>query len=474
MNFKELTIEKARKALNSGEISSVELRRLSFDVIKEKDRDINAFLNIFKEDSLREAEEADKRIKEGEANILTGIPIAVKDNILIKDRIATAGSKILENYTSAYDATVTKKLKSAGVVFIGKTNLDEFAMGASTENSAFFPTKNPNDLTRSPGGSSGGSAAAVAANMCLAALGSDTAGSIRQPASFCGVVGMKPTYGNVSRFGLIALGSSLDQIGPLTKTVKDARLLYEAIRGHDPMDATSLLDTNKEPSKKSIKDLKIGVPKEYFNIKGLDARVAELVKKSIDWFGSQGAGIEEISLKNSSLGVPTYYVLLPAEASSNLARYDGVRYGLSDRSNNLIESYLKTRGKGFGIEPTRRIMTGTYVLSAGYFDSYYKQAKIARELIKEDFKKAFKNVDIIMTPTTPTTAFKLGEKVKDPLAMYAEDVFTVSVNIAGLPAISIPCAKINDLPVGLQMISPWQREDLLFDVGEFFESNYNS
>ncbi len=467
MDFKDLTIEKAQKLLSGGEVTAEELAEESLEKI-EKKGDLNAFLDIYGDKARLMAKEADERLKKGDRAPLLGIPLAIKDNILVKDEKATSASKMLENYKASYDAEVIKKLRAQGAVFVGKTNLDEFAMGTSTENSAFGPTKNPHNTERVPGGSSGGSAVAVAADMCLGALGSDTGGSIRQPASFCGVVGMKPTYGRVSRHGLMALGSSLDQIGPLAKTVRDAEIIFYAIKGRDSLDATSFIEEKKTTDKK-IEDLTIGVPKEYFEVDGLNEKVKEKVQNAINWFQKKGAEIKEINLPYSKYGLAVYYIIMPAEASSNLARYDGIRYGFSSRKEKLLESYLSTKGEGFGPEPIRRIMIGTYVLSAGYYDAFYKKAKAVQAMVKDDFKKSFKDVDVIMTPVSPTTAFKLGEKVQDPLQMYAADIFTVPLNIAGLPGMSVPCGEVNGLPVGLQIISSWGEEDLLFKVGDFYE-----
>ena len=408
-----------------------------------------------------------------EISALSGIPMAVKDNILVEDVRCTAGSKILENYIAPYDAQVVKKLKEKEVVILGKTNLDEFAMGSSTENSAFGSTRNPHDLTRVPGGTSGGSAAAVAANLCSFALGSDTGGSIRQPASFCGVVGLKPTYGAVSRFGLIAFASSLDQIGPLTKTVEDARIVFEAISGKDPLDSTSV-EINLKSEILSLKSIKIGVPKEYF-IKGIDPEVEKVIKAAIKKYEEMGAKIEEVSLPHTEYALPCYYVIVPSEASANLARYDGIKYGYSKISNlksqisNLLDVYLKSRGEGLGAEVRRRIMLGTYALSAGYYEAYYLRAQKVRTLIRKDFDRAFEKVDAIFTPVSPTPAFKLGEKIDDPLTMYLSDIFTVSVNLAGLPALSLPVGKARKLPVGLQIIGKPFEENKILEIGEIFE-----
>ncbi len=472
MNFENLTIKTAREGLDKKDFSSRELTEYYLGVIKEKDPEIHAFLNVFEKGALTMADEADQMIATDASQPLTGIPLAIKDNILIKNSRATAGSKILENYIAAYDATVTKRLRAQGAVFLGKTNLDEFAMGSSTENSAFGPTKNPLDLTRTSGGSSGGSAAAVASGMALGALGSDTGGSIRQPASFCGLAGLKPTYGSVSRYGLVALASSFDQIGPLAKTVRDAEIIYGAIAGRDELDSNTLNKPSAPDRTFNIKELAIGIPKEYFAAEGLDKKVKEKVEKAVKWFGEQGAKLKEISLASSPAGLATYYILMPAEASANLARYDGVRYGFSAPDEGLWQQYRASRGLGLGPEPRRRSMIGTYVLSAGYYDAYYKQAKVVQALIREDFEKAFSEVDLIMTPTSPTVAFLLGERVQNPLEMYAADIFTVPLNIAGLPGLSVPCGDVENLPVGLQIIAPWQQEANLFATGKFFEENY--
>jgi aspartyl-tRNA(Asn)/glutamyl-tRNA(Gln) amidotransferase subunit A len=407
---------------------------------------------------------------------LTGIPLAIKDNILVKDEICTAGSKILENYVASYDATVIARLKRAGAVVLGKTNLDEFAMGSSTENSAYGPSKNPHDISRVPGGSSGGSAAAVAADLCLGALGTDTGGSIRQPAGFCGVVGLKPTYGAVSRFGAMALGSSLDQIGPMAKTVYDAALLFDVISGHDPLDSTTAKETATDRTPElDVKDLRIGLPKEYFEAEGLNREVKEMVMKAALWFEKQGAKIKEVELPHTKYALASYYIIQPAECSANLARYDGIKYGRRTGEPtdelDLLSVYTKTRGQFFGLETQRRIMLGTYALSAGYYDAYYLKAQQVRALIKNDFAEVFQEVDVIFTPTSPTTAFKLGEKTSNPLEMYAADIFTITANLAGICGLAVPCGKLKELPVGLQILGPWFGESMIFKVGEFYEKN---
>lgn len=451
------TISGAHELLEKREISSVDLTKAYLNEIEKKDKEIHAFLSVHSEYALAQAEEVDKKIASGdELGLLAGVPCAVKDNILVDGLPATAGSKILATYRATYDATVISRLKKAGAVILGKTNLDEFAMGSSTENSAFGPTKNPLDPTRVPGGSSGGSAAAVAAGEAVWSLGSDTGGSIRQPASFCGVVGVKPTYGAVSRYGLIALASSLDQIGLFARTIEDAAIIFEAIAGPDPFDSTSspraqyqgISVTSKQES--VISNLKIGVPKEYFG-QGLDPQVEKAIRDAIKRFEDLGAKVSEISLPHTSYALACYYIIMPAEVSANLARYDGIKYGFSE-GKQLQDRYFETRGRGFGDEARRRIMLGTYVLSAGYYEAYYAKAQRVRRLIRQDFEDAFKKVDLIFTPTSPTLPFKFGERTQDPLSMYLADVYTVSVNLAGVPAISIPCGTVNGLSVGLQII----------------------
>ena len=477
MNLSKLTIKEAHKLLEGKEITSVELVEAHFNEIKKRDKDIHAFLSLSEEEALQAAKKVDERISRGEPiEMLAGIPAAVKDNILIRGGKTTAASKILENYVAPYDATVIKKLKEEETVFIGKTNMDEFGMGSSTENSAFGPTKNPVDLERVPGGTSGGSAAAVKAGFCVYALGSDTGGSIRQPAGFCGVVGFKPTYGAVSRHGLIAMASSLEQIGPITKTVDDAALVFEAIRGRDELDSTSV---NREwedyfNSPVDLEEIKIGVPREYFT-HGLNPEIEKNIKSVISKLEKEGAKIEEISLPYSEWALATYYIIMPAEVSANLARFDGIKYGYStinkeEKIQNLFDVYLKSRGKGFGAEVRQRIMLGTYILSAGYYDAYYTRAQKVRRLIKQDFDRAFKEVDVIITPTSPTTAFKFGEKTQDPLSMYLADVYTVSVNLAGVPAISLPSGEINGLPIGLQLIGKNFDDVKLLKIAKIIET----
>ena len=465
----ELTGMLENRELSARDIHDSVYRRI--DAVEGK---IRAYVTITKEKALAMAEQADKEIATGNKKTLSGIPIAIKDNMCTRDILTTCSSKILSNYIPPYESTVTTKLLENGYVLSGKTNMDEFAMGSSTENSGFQTTRNPWDTSRIPGGSSGGSAAAVAADECIAALGSDTGGSIRQPASFCGVVGMKPTYGRVSRYGLVAFASSLDQIGPITKNVTDAALLMKIISGRDPHDSTSapveVPDFISELGK-DIKGLRIGIPKEYF-IEGIDPEVEKSVRDAIKHFETLGAVPLEISLPHTNYAVAAYYVLATSEASSNLARYDGVKYGFRADSKDLLDMYMNTRAQGFGPEVKRRIMLGTYTLSSGYYDAYYKKAQQVRTLIKNDFENAFRTVDLIVTPTSPTPAFKLGEKTDDPLQMYLADIFTISVNLAGVPAISTPCGfTTNNLPVGLQLIGKHFDEASLLQASYAFEQS---
>lgn len=470
MDIKNLTIVQAHELLMSKKVSVLELLEATLKEA-ENTRDLNAYLELFS-DVRTQAEVAQKMIDGGTATMLTGIPLAMKDNILIKGKIASASSKMLEHYTATYDAFVTRKLREAGAIFVGRTNMDEFAMGGSTENSAFGPTKNPHDSSRVPGGSSGGSAAVLAAGAALGSLGSDTGGSIRQPAAFCGVVGLKPTYGTVSRSGLIAMASSLDQIGPFSKTVEDAKILFDAIQGHDPMDSTSYPENFAKQNLKKPKV--IGVPFDFVRSEGVDARVLKNFEDSLEKMKSLGYEIRDISIPSLAHGLSVYYILMPAEVSSNLARLDGVRYGYHADGANLLEDYMRSRGEGFGPEVRRRILLGTYVLSSGYYDAYYGRACAVREVLRQDYKKAFEGVDLIATPTTPTPAFKIGEKSSDPLAMYLADIFTVPINIAGVPAISVPCGFVEEegknLPLGIQFIAPDFGEEALFSVGKDFES----
>ena len=476
----DLTIKKFRDGLLAKKFSALEVAQAYFARIKEQDKKVHAYLSTAEESALKEAEQVDLMVAKDEPiGPVAGVPLAIKDNILIQGLPATAASKILEKYVASYDAGVIKNLKSGHAIFLGKTNLDEFAMGSSTENSAFGPTHNPHDLTRVPGGTSGGSTAAVADHMALGALGSDTGGSIRQPASLCGVVGMKPTYGAVSRSGVIAMASSLDQVGPIAKTVEDAAILFKAIAGRDPMDATSAdmphSERSAEPKLEVVRELKIGLPEEYF-VPGTDAVVSAAVEETIEKLKTLGLTFKKVSLPHAKYALPCYYIIQPAEVSANLARYDGIRYERNTRGEskvmNLKDLYLETRGKGFGIEPKRRSILGTFVLSSGYYDAYYEKAQRVRQLIKQDFDEAFKKVDVLLTPTSPTPAFKIGEKADDPLAMYLSDIFTVSVNLAGLPGISIPTKQnwaAGELPIGFQLIGKKWHEADIFGIGQFYE-----
>jgi aspartyl-tRNA(Asn)/glutamyl-tRNA(Gln) amidotransferase subunit A len=468
IDLKNLTIQKARKSLDTKEFSAVDLASAYLAEIEKKNKELNAYLEVY-DDVLEQAKKADERIAKGESQPLLGIPLAIKDVILIEGRKVSAASKILENYTATYDATVIAKLKKTGAVFLGRTNTDEFAMGGSTENSAFGVTRNPHDLSRVAGGSSGGSVVAVAANMALGALGSDTGGSVREPASFCGIVGMKPTYGRVSRYGLIAMGSSLDCIGSIAKNTEDAKIIYDAISGPDVLDSTSIADTTF--SKISPKKV-IGVPWSLINAEGVDQKVQENFKESIKKLEKLGFKIKDISIKNIDLALATYYIIMPAEASTNLARFDGVRYGLHKDGKNLLEDYKLTKGHGFGKEVRRRILLGAYVLSAGYYDAYYGKAQIARDELKKEFAKAFAEVDLIATPTAPFVAWKIGEK-SNPLSVYLADIFTITANMVGVPAISIPSGfseiEGKKMPLGIQFMAPHFQEDLLFEIGKKFE-----
>ena len=464
MDLSTLTISEARRALDAKEYSALELTNAYLDAIAKKDGEIHAYLEVWADSAREEAKAADAMIARAESQPLTGIPIAVKDNILIEGRVAGAASKILENYTASYDATVTQKLKQQGVVFLGRTNMDEFAMGASTENSAYGPTRNPHDTSRVPGGSSGGSVAAVAAGLALGALGSDTGGSIRQPAGFCGVVGFKPTYGAVSRYGLIAMGSSLDQIGPAAKSVADAKTMFEAIVGRDPQDSTSIEYVKATKPLKKV----IAVPRAYL-AEGIDADVLAAFERTLEQLRGQGYEIRDVEMPNLSYSLAVYYIVMPAEASTNLSRFDGIRYGHSVQAEAIQDVYTKSRGEGFGPEVRRRILVGTFVLSSGYVDAYYRRARSVRELIRKDFERVFLDADAVALPTSPSPAFKIGEK-SDPLSMYAADIFTVSVNLAGVPAISVPGGTVQrdgkNLPVGFQLIGTWGGEETLFAIGK--------
>lgn len=467
MNLYELTAHQLLDLYKKGGVTPKAAHSSLINRINALDKNIKSFVRTFE-------------LSDGnQKGVLSGIPVAIKDNICINGELTTCASHILDGFRPPYDATVITKLKKAGAILLGNTNMDEFAFGSSTENSFYGPTHNPWDLERVPGGSSGGSAAAVASDQTIMALGSDTGGSIRQPASFCGVVGLKPTYGRVSRYGLVAFGSSLDQIGPLTKDVKDNALLLSVIAGYDPNDSTSIDAPVPDYTKSLVKDvkgLKIGIPKEYF-IEGIDEEVKNAIWEAINLLKSQGAEYKEISLPHTEYAVPTYYIVATSEASSNLARFDGVQYGLRSKTakkeySALIDMYFKTREDGFGKEAKRRIMLGTYALSAGYYEAYYLRALKVRTLIKNDFDKAFKNVDCIITPTSPTAAFKIGEKMEDPLSMYLSDIFTISANLAGIPGISIPCGFTkNNLPIGLQILAKPFDEEMLFRVAYTYEQS---
>jgi len=468
MDIKDLTIKKARELLDKKEISAKELTNSCLENIENKNKELNVFLEVY-DDVLKSAEDAQKIIDAGNSKELTGIPIALKDNLLFKGKKVSSASKILENYRAIYTATSVQKLIDQSAVLLGRTNMDEFAMGSSTENSAFGVTKNPLDSSRVSGGSSGGSAASVAGNMALGAIGSDTGGSIREPASFCGLVGLKPTYGSVSRYGLMAMGSSLDIIGPITKTVTDTEIIFNAIKGKDKMDSTSI--EIKKLKDLKIKKLKIGVPYHLIDQDGISDEIRKNLNDSIEKFKLLGFEIENIKLPNVDKSLAVYYIIMPAEVSSNLSRFDGIKYGLSVDGKNLLDVYKKSRGQGFGKEVRRRIILGTYVLSSGYYDSYYGKAMLARKIIGDEFDSAFKKVDAILTPTTPFPAWKIGEK-KSPLENYLADIFTVSANIVGCPAISLPSgfSKIDgkDLPLGIQLMSPHMSENVLFEIGKYF------
>ena len=474
MSLAQLTLHDAADRLRKREFTAVELTEAVYERIAETEPRVSAYLTLAHDNALEDAARADQMLKQNRGGPVLGIPLAIKDNFLTKGLRTTCASKILGDFIPPYDATVIGKIRSAGAVIIGKTNLDEFAMGSSAENSAFFPTHNPWNLERIPGGSSGGSAAAVAADECTAALGTDTGGSIRQPAACCGVVGLKPSYGRVSRYGIVAFASSMDQVGPITKNVRDNALLLEAIAGHDPADSTSVNSTVPAYSDMlggDIKQVRIGVPKEYF-ASGVAVEVGDAVRKAIGELEKQGAVIEDISLPYTDYAVAVYYIVATAEASSNLARYDGMRYGHRAHARDLLNTYTLSRAEGFGAEVKRRIMLGTYVLSAGYYDAYYLKAQKVRSLIKQDFEAAFKRCDLIATPTAPTTAFRLGEKIQDPLQMYLSDVCTISINLAGLPALSLPCGFDRDgMPIGLQLIGKHFDEATILRVAHSYEQS---
>lgn len=476
MDLCQLTIHELHDLLKKKEITSREATEAFYRRVKEVDGKIQAYLILTEEEAFREADQVDRKISKGETiGDLAGVPIGIKDILCTKGIPTTCGSKILEGYIPFYDGTVVKKLKEHHAVILGKLNMDEFAMGSSTENSGFQITHNPWDLERIPGGSSGGSAAAVAADECMAALGTDTGGSIRQPASCCGVVGLKPTYGRVSRYGLVAFASSLDQIGPITKDVEDCAIMMNAISGYDPYDSTSVhreVPDYKQSLIKDVKGIRIGIPKEYF-VAGMDPDVEKTVNAAIDHFKKSGANVQSVSLPHTEYAVAIYYIIATAEASSNLARYDGVKYGFRSKGySDLLEMYSQTRAGGFGKEVKRRIILGTYVLSAGYYDAYYRKASQVRTLMKNDFEEAFQKVDVIIAPTAPTPAFRIGEKTEDPLQMYLSDIHTIPVNLAGIPAITIPCGFSRDtLPIGLQIMGKHFDEGKLLRVAYAFEQS---
>ena len=461
--------------LQAGEVSSVELTRYFLERIKNCDDKLNSFITVCEEQAMKEAEAADERLKAGDAPALTGVPIAHKD-IFCTDGVKTScASKMLDNFISPYDATVVRKMREAGVVMLGKTNMDEFAMGSSNETSYYGAVKNPWDLNRVPGGSSGGSAAAVGARIAPAATGTDTGGSIRQPAALCGITGLKPTYGRVSRFGMIAFASSLDQGGPMGQSASDCALLLNAMAGFDEKDSTSIEKDVPDYSAdldKPLDGLRVGLPKEYFEHKdgGMDAEVEALTKAALEQYKALGAELVDIELPNSNLSVPVYYVVAPAECSANLSRFDGVRYGhRCEDPKDLNDLYTRSRGEGFGAEVQRRIMVGTYALSSGYYDAYYLKAQQLRHLISDDFKKAYEKVDVIMAPATPETAFNIGEKSDDPISMYLSDIFTIAVNLAGIPAMSIPVGFANGMPVGMQIMGNYFEEARLLNVAHKYQ-----
>jgi aspartyl-tRNA(Asn)/glutamyl-tRNA(Gln) amidotransferase subunit A len=468
----ELSIHAALAAMRGGELSAVELTNAYLQRIERVDGAVQAYLTVTAEDARAAAAEADARRARGDDAPLLGVPIALKDIFCTRGIETTCASRILKGFVPPYDATVAERLRSAGAVLLGKTNMDEFAMGSSTENSAFMPTRNPWDLGRVPGGSSGGSAAAVAAGMAAASLGTDTGGSIRQPAALCGVVGMKPTYGRVSRFGVIAFASSLDQVGPFARTVPDCALMLNVIAGRDPRDSTSLPDPVPDyvaATGAGLEGLRVGVPDEYF-VSGMEPGVEASVRRAIDTLTELGARVDTVSLPHTQHALSVYYLIAPAEASANLARYDSVKYGYRvENPESVLDSYLRTRGEGFGPEVKRRIMLGTYALSAGYYDAYYVKAQKVRTLIKQDFDRAFERFDVLVAPTSPSVAFPFGAKTQDPLSMYLSDVCTLPVNLAGLPGLSLPCGLSAGLPVGLQLIGPPLGEEVLFRVAAAYE-----
>jgi aspartyl-tRNA(Asn)/glutamyl-tRNA(Gln) amidotransferase subunit A len=469
----ELTINEAARHLRLGSFSAADLVTAHVQRIERLDHQVKAYLRFTPELWEQQADQADRRIRAGEAGPLTGIPMAVKDVLCVRGVETTAGSKILRGFRPPYTGTAVSRLFEAGAVMLGVTNCDEFAMGSSTENSGYFPTRNPWSLDRVPGGSSGGSAASVAAGEAIFSLGTDTGGSIRQPAALCGVVGMKPTYGRVSRYGLIAFASSLDQIGPFARSVDDAALVLSVMAGHDPLDATSSDRPGNEVLNNyggGVKDMRLGVPREYYDVQGIEPGVKAALDKAIKVLRDQGAEIVDVSLPHTDYGLAAYYIIAPAECSSNLARFDGVRYGASEvDAPNITEAYMRTRRTGFGPEVRRRVMLGTYALSSGYYDAYYLKAQKVRTLIKRDFDEAFQKCDAVISATSPTVAFPLGAKTQDPISMYLCDVLTLGGNLAGLPGISVPCGLSEDLPVGLQVLGPQWGENLVLRVARAYE-----
>lgn len=468
IDLKNLTIEKAHESLKAGDYTVSDLVNVYLGVIKEKNGRINSYLEIYNDLDIQ-IKKAEEMFRDGTATMLTGIPISLKDNILFEGHIASASSKILENYKATYDSFVVEKLKKQGVVFLGRTNMDEFAMGSSTETSAYGVTRNPLDETRVPGGSSGGPAASLASDMALAALGTETCGSIRQPASFCGLVGLKPTYGAVSRSGIISMGSSLDQVGPFGKNVNDVEILYNAITGYDVKDSTSIPNEMRNFKKAPIRK-RIAIPREFLNGEGIEGEVLKNFEESCEKLKKVGYELVDVDLPSIKYSLAVYYILMPAEVSSNLARYDGIRYGYSDEGDNLLEVYKKSRGKGFGKEVRRRILLGTYILSHGYHDAYYNTAVKVRQIIKDELVEMFKDFDAFVTPSAPFLPFKLGERLDNPMAMYLCDIFSAPANLADLSSISIPSGKTeNGLPFGIQFTAPFLREDILFTIGKDFE-----
>ncbi len=468
INLKDLTIEKAHDSLKNGDFTVTNLVDAYLKIIDEKNPEINAYLEVYK-DTKEQIERAEEMFKNGTATLLTGVPVALKDIILFKDHIASAASKILENYTATYDSFVVEKLKEQGVIFLGRTNMDEFAMGSSTETSAFGVTKNPLDLTRVPGGSSGGSAAALASDMCLASFGTETCGSVRQPASFCGLVGLRTTYGSVSRSGVIAMGSSLDQVGPFGKSVADVEILFNAITGYDKKDSTSLPEEKRKIKKGPLKK-RIAVPREFLNGEGVEEEVLKNFEESCEKLKQAGYEIVDVDLPSIKYSLAVYYIIMPAEVSSNLARYDGMRYGKQKDAKNLYDVYSKSRAEGFGKETRRRVLLGTYILSHGYYDAYYNTALKVRKIIKGELFDLFKDFDAFITPTAPFLPFKLGEKLDNPMSMYLSDIFSAPANLADIPSISIPSGKTKGgLSFGLQFTVPSLREDILFSIGKDFE-----